>query len=216
MSFKRSKLSLASWYFRTKEINCSTGLLSCPIINWIAIIIPSVISPCIVKEAISAVIKAFLICNIRIAPDCWYCDRVNPSDTNWYIWAWILSHSQRFFSSHPHNFISCMPITSCITLLWFDALWAKTFLSNMARLFMNISTHVRYNIVPPINIRNTLQSYIKTMVPKIMTLKIEKTKLNPVSVIKSFIRVWSPILCITSPSIFVSKKRIGSFVNLII
>lgn len=54
---------------------------------------------------------------------------------------------------------------------------------------MNISTHVRYNIVPPINIRNTLQSYIKTMVPKIMTLKIEKTKLNPVSVIKSFIRV---------------------------
>ena len=69
--------------------------------------------------------------------------------------ACIRSHSQRFCRSQALSFISCMPVTSCTTLLWLALCWANRLWSSSARFFMNSHTYATYSALPPMKIKNT-------------------------------------------------------------
>ena len=94
-SLRRSRLILASWRCCIKPTNCSTGLLSCPIIYCMAIMAPRVIWPFTTAVAAKKVIKIFLPSLINKAPTCWYCCRARPFMLSLNSCTWRFSQSQR-------------------------------------------------------------------------------------------------------------------------
>ncbi|MNX99478.1 hypothetical protein D3C86_1319260 [compost metagenome] len=120
ISFKRSRLILASWKDCRKPRSCSIGLFSWPTMYWMAIMAPKVSCPSITDLATIKVIRMFFPSLIKKAPNCWYCPKARLFMLNLNKPAWIRSHSQRFCCSQLFSLISCMPLMSCTILLWFS------------------------------------------------------------------------------------------------
>ena len=204
-SLRRFMLRRASCMSRAKAMSSFTGLFSCPIMYCTESIIPSVISPFTTRLATSAVIRRFLLWFISTAPESWYWRRARLLIFTLNSFACIRSHSQRFCCSQALSFISCMPFTSCTTVLWLALCWAKRLWSSSARFFMNNQTYATYRALPHMKMRNIIPLYTSNTMPKMMILNTEKITLRLLPVRKSCMRLWSLMRCRMSPVILLSK-----------
>ena len=137
---RRFVLRRASCMSRAKVMSSFIGLFSCPMMYCTESIMPSVISPCTTSEATSPVITMFLVWFISTAPESWYCLSARLRMFTLNSRACMRSHSHRFCCSQALSFISCMPFTSCTTVLWLALCWANRLWSSSARFFMKSQT----------------------------------------------------------------------------
>ena len=196
-------------------MNSLTGADSWPIMYVRAIIIPSVMSPEMTACAAMNVTRMLVVWVKKTEPTCCICPMLRERTLILNNLTWMCSHSQRFWRSQLLSFISCMPCTSWIILLCSPADWLKRLMSSSRRNFIKKRIHSTYRALPARKMARMRQSYQARMAAKRKKLRNENMMLMELPIRNDLMRSWSPMRCMMSPVILVSKKWSGSFISFI-
>ena len=121
----RSRLILASCKSLVKAMNSFTGAFNWPMMYCTASIMPSVMLPFITANADMTVMIIFFDSFKNKLPASWTCWSVVPSTLILNSLACMRSHSHRLRVSQLFIFISLIPCTDCMRLLWLSLICWK-------------------------------------------------------------------------------------------